>query len=63
MDFKINHILIIIDILIFLMYFIGQQRKLKLKTSSCNKKGKDFIPGSLELVKAVGGRNQRRQTP
>ena len=44
------------------MYFIGQQRKLKLKTSSCNKKGKDFIPGSLELVKAVGGKNQRRQT-
>ena len=47
------------------MYFIGQQRKLKLKTSSCKKKknGKDFIPGSLELVKAVGGRNQRRWTP
>ena len=43
------------------MYFIGQQRKLKLKTSSCKKKkkkGKDFIPGSLDLVKAVGGRNQ-----
>lgn len=33
------------------MYFIAQQRKRKLKTSSCNKKGKDFIPGSLELVK------------
>ena len=45
------------------MYFIAQQRKRKLKTSSCNKKGKDFIPGSLELVKAVRGRNQRRQTP
>lgn len=44
------------------MYFYRPKRKLKLKTSSCNKKGKDFIPGSLELVKAVGGRNQKIDT-